>query len=295
MSTLWVACWTSFTWTQVLVAGVAGLAVCQLNLFLTTAVLHRGLTHGAIAYSGWLKRSVAAWLFLTASVPPLTWSAAHRHHHANSDTPEDPHSPGRKGFWRVLLLTWYYVPSWARANWTVATERYLQALHRERLLHLLDRPATANTNFYLQLALSLALGPVAMAFWLARLAPYMLLSGYVNSVGHTLGDRPYDNLGTNARGALQTILSYMVGGETLGHNYHHRYPTSARFRHDCFDPGFWFATTILRGVPVRSPVGPGHTGSPPRSSDRRAGAGARRRVTTGASRSASAGGPDTRS
>jgi len=46
----------------------------------------------------------------------------------------------------------------------------------------------------------------------------------------------------------------MVGGETLGHNFHHQFPSSARFSHRAFDPGFWFATRILGGVPSRSPV-----------------------------------------
>ena len=49
-----------------------------------------------------------------------------------------------------------------------------------------------------KLALSIVAGPVWIAFWLARIVPYMLLSGYVNSVGHTWGERPYRNRGTDA-------------------------------------------------------------------------------------------------
>ncbi len=256
MPTLPLVCWTSFTWVQVLSAVAGGLVLCQLNLYLTTAVLHRGLTHGAILYPRWLQRSVVAWLFFTASIPPLTWSAAHRHHHATSDTPDDPHAPSRIGFWRVLLLTWYYVPRWARANWAVARQRYLSTVQHERFLHWLDKPGTANVNFYGQLALSAALGPVGIVFWLARILPYALLSGYVNSAGHTLGERPFDNLGTDARGLLQTVLGYVVAGETLGHNHHHRYPTNAVLRAEGFDPGFWFATTVLRGTPVRPIIRP---------------------------------------
>jgi fatty-acid desaturase len=254
VQTLLVACWTSFGWAQMLGAVAAGLLLCQLNLYLTTAVLHRGITHGAIVYPRWLQRLVVIWLFFTAHVQPLTWTGAHRQHHATSDTPDDPHAPGRIGFWRVMLLTWYYVPRWARANWAVATQRYLYTMQKERLLYQLDRPSTGDVNFYGQLALSLALGPVAIAFWLSRIVPYALLSGYVNSAGHTLGERPFDNLATDARGWLQTMLGYVVGGETLGHNYHHRYPARAVFRSEGFDPGFWFATVVLRGTPVRSPA-----------------------------------------
>lgn len=245
--------WTVFTWSQVGLALLVGLALCQLNLYLTSAVLHRGMTHRAIAYPRWLERVVAAWLWLTVCVPPLTWIAAHKHHHVHSDTDEDPHSPRRKGVWRVLLLTWYYVPVWARENWEYAEGRYLRSFRNERLLHFLDHPAVANTNFYGQVVLSLLLGPVAIAFWLSRLLPYMVMSGYVNSVGHTYGARQFDNLGTDADRPWQKLFGYINAGEPLGHNYHHRYPRSATFRPRRFDPGFWFATRILRGEPMRRP------------------------------------------
>jgi len=245
--------WGSDNGTWIIVAAIAGLAICQVNLYLTTAVLHRGLCHRAIAYPPWIARSVAAWLWLTSFIPPLTWIAAHRHHHVTADTPDDPHAPGEKGFVRVLLLSWYYVPAWSRTNWAAADARYLQPLRREWLLRVLDRSIIANTNFYAQLALSIAGGPVTLAFWITRVVPYMLLSGYVNSAGHVLGVRRYGDHGTDASGLWQTLLGYIVGGETLGHNYHHRYPRHATFRCTGFDPGFWFATLVLRGVPAHRP------------------------------------------
>ena len=247
--------WTSYTWTQVAWAALVGLAVCELNLYLTTAVLHRGLCHGAITYPPWGKRAVAVWLWLTGCIPPLSWIAAHLHHHARSDTHDDPHSPSVKGFWRVALLTWYYVPAWMRRHRDFARRRYLRAFERERILHLLDHSVAANVNFYGQLLGSVVLGPPAIAFWLARIGPYVALSGYVNSVAHTFGKRPYDNLGTDAEGGLQTLMGYLVGGESLGHNYHHRHPGNANFRPNARDPGFSFATTVLRGVPVQRRFG----------------------------------------
>ena len=247
--------WASYTWSQVGWAVLVGLAICELNLYLTTAVLHRGLCHGAITYPAWLKRAVAAWLWLTDCIPPLSWIAAHLHHHAHSDTPNDPHAPAVKGFWRVTLLTWYYVPAWARANRDFARKHYLRAFEHERVLHFLDRPAIANLNFYVQLLASVALGPPAIGFWLARIVPYIVLSGCVNSVGHTYGKRPHDNRGTDARGGLQTLFGYLVGGESLGHNYHHRQPASATFRPNGLDPGFSFATTILCGIPLHRRIG----------------------------------------
>lgn len=245
-----VALWSSFTWTGVLLAFLAGLAVCELNLFLTTAVLHRGMTHGAITYNKLFERLTVLWLWLTVCIPPLTWIAAHKHHHAHSDTEEDPHAPGEKGVWRVILLTWYYVPRWARRHWEYAETHYLRPFQDEKLYRFLDRPAVALTNFYLQIALSLLLGPIALAFWLGRIVPYMIGSGYVNAVGHTFGERPWPNLGTDASRLWHKLFGYLIGGEPLGHNFHHRHPRSPSFRPERFDPGLWFATRVLRGKPL---------------------------------------------
>ncbi|MFQ5704692.1 MAG: fatty acid desaturase [Gemmatimonadales bacterium] len=245
----YLSIWTGPSWPLVAAALGAGLALTVFNLYLTSSVLHRGICHKAISYPAWLTRTVAAWLWLTECVPPLSWVAAHLHHHATSDTAEDPHAPIFKGFWHVFLFTWYYVPEWYRGNMKMAETRYLRRFQKERVLHFLDRPAIANGNFYLQLILSVLFGPVTLAFWLARIVPYMLGSGYVNSVGHTHGERPHENLGTDARGFWQTLFGYYVGGESLGHNYHHYRPASSTFRPAKFDPGHWFATRILRGDP----------------------------------------------
>jgi len=241
--------WTSFSWASVALGGLLGLALCELDQYLTTAVLHRGLTHGGLRYPRWLTRAVCLWLWATVFVPPLTWIAAHRHHHATSDGPDDPHSPARLGVWRVVLLSWYYVTRWTRGHRELAERQYLRAFRGERLLHALDGPAACYANFYLQLGLSLALGPAALAFWAGRMVPYMLLSGYVNAVAHTYGERPYPNLGTDAAGPLLVGMGYLTGGEPLGHNYHHRFPGSPVFRPQRFDPGYWFATAVLRGRP----------------------------------------------
>lgn len=254
-----MASWISTSWNEVGLAALLGLLVCELNCYLTSAVLHRGLTHGAIRYPPWLGRSVAVWLWLTACIPPLTWIAAHRHHHANSDTEDDPHPPGLVGVWKVTLLSWYYVTRWARSHREYAEERYLRAFRDERLLHGLDRQDVSYANFYLQIALSVLAGPAGVVFWLMRVPVYMVLNGYVNAIGHTYGERPYDNLGTDAATPVQRFFGYLIGGEPLGHNYHHRHPASATFRPDRFDPGYWFATRVLRGVPrTLTSGGPSH-------------------------------------
>jgi len=228
-------------------AVAAGLVLCQLDLLLTSAVLHRGMAHRAIAYPRWLARTVCVWAWLTEFARPLCWIAAHKHHHAHADTADDPHPPGLQGAWKVILLTWYYATAWTDANRAFAAERYLEEFRDERLLRFLDRRAVTSVNFYGQLGLSL-LHPVALGFLAGRLLPYMLSIGYMNAAGHTLGARRFDNLGTDARGFWQKLAAFWLAGEPLGHNYHHRFPRSATFRPGRFDPGHWFATRVLRGL-----------------------------------------------
>lgn len=244
--------WTSFSWRYIALAFFIGLTIAELNLYLVTAVLHRGMCHKAIIYPAYLTRLVAVWLWLTVCTSPLAWIASHLHHHANADTVEDPHSPRIMGFWRVLLLTWYYVPQWARGNWTQAEKRYLGIFRHDRLFHWMERPVMTRVNFHLQMVTSVLLGPVTLAFWVARFMPYLLASGYVNAAGHTLGVRPFANLGTDSSGTWQKLCGYLIGGEPLGHNFHHRYPSSATFRQNAFDPGLWFSTRVLRGVPRKA-------------------------------------------
>jgi stearoyl-CoA desaturase (delta-9 desaturase) len=242
--------WAAFSGLDVALAVAAGLLLCELDLLLTSAVLHRGLAHRAIAYPRWLERAVCVWAWLTEFARPLTWIAAHRHHHAHADTEDDPHAPGRKGRWRVILLTWYYVSAWTEAHRALAEDRYLGEFRDERLLHVLDRETLTRANLAAQVGLSL-LHPVALGFLAGRLLPYMFAIGYMNAAGHTSGARRFDNLGTDARGFWQTLAAFLLAGEPLGHNYHHRFPTSATFRPGRLEPGHWFATRILRGVPVR--------------------------------------------
>jgi stearoyl-CoA desaturase (delta-9 desaturase) len=236
--------------------------LCELDLLLTSAVLHRGLAHRAIVYPRWIERAVCVWAWLSEFARPLSWIASHRHHHAHADTTEDPHSPWRKGAGRVVLLTWYYVTAWTDANRGLARERYLGEFEDDRLLQLLDRPGVAAVNFYGQLTLSL-LHPLALGFLAGRLLPYMLAIGYMNAAGHTLGSRRHGNLGTDARGFWQTVAALALAGEPLGHNHHHRFPRSATFRPGRLDPGHWFATRVLRGVAGRSSGAAGVRAAPP--------------------------------
>jgi stearoyl-CoA desaturase (Delta-9 desaturase) len=255
-----VSGWSEVSWLCVGVAAAAGLLVCQLDLLLTSAVLHRGLAHRALTFPRGLERAVCVWAWLSEFARPLAWIATHRHHHAHADTPDDPHAPGIRGAWKVTLLTWRYATAWADANPRLAAARYLGEFRDERLLRFLDRRDVASVSFYGQVVLGV-LYPVALGFLIGRVVPYMLSIGYMNAAGHRLGSRRHDNLGTDARGLWQTLAAFWLAGEPLGHNHHHRFPGGASFRPGRLEPGHWFATRVLRGV-ARAPSGAASSTAP---------------------------------
>ncbi|NNN19652.1 MAG: acyl-CoA desaturase, partial [Acidimicrobiaceae bacterium] len=85
-------------------------------------------------------------------------------------------------------------------------------------------------------ALFILFGPlVALLVSVIHMVGYLLLSAAVNAIGHTFGDRPYENGATN-----NNWLAIMTCGEGL-HNNHHAVPTAARlsFKRAQIDTGWW--------------------------------------------------------
>jgi stearoyl-CoA desaturase (delta-9 desaturase) len=220
-----------------LVALVAGLAVTQLAIFATTVYLHRAVAHRALSV-----RSPVALLFrfviwITTGMRPREWVAVHRRHHANTDTPADPHSPVVVGFWQVQLANAAMYRRVARDRITV--QRYARDVPRDGFDRLFD-------HGMLGLGLGIAFLCVTLGWQTGLLAAgihavtYVMLSGAINAIGHTRGRRPYENSGTNGQ-----VLALLTAGKGL-HNNHHAAPTSARFslhRRE-IDPG-WLLVRLL--------------------------------------------------
>src|ERR1700720_1793806 len=69
-----------------------------------TLYLHRGQTHRSISFHVLVEHFMRFWLWVRTAMPTREWVAVHRCHHANVDTPDDPHSPIVYGIWRVLFM-----------------------------------------------------------------------------------------------------------------------------------------------------------------------------------------------
>lgn len=232
------------SWTDLLAAAVAALAVTQLATLATTVYLHRGLAHRALAVHPAAAVPLRAVLWVTTGMRPREWVAVHRRHHAATDTDDDPHSPARVGFWRVQLGNVGLYRRAARDEATIA--KYARDIPTDRL----DRVAFDHAF----VGLGLGLGILVVSMWLLGFGPfagfvagglhaltYVMLSGAINAIGHRYGKQPYSNSATNGQ-----LLALVTAGEGL-HNNHHAAPTSARFalHRGELDPGWWLVRILV--------------------------------------------------
>ncbi|MBE1534283.1 acyl-CoA desaturase [Actinomadura algeriensis] len=216
------------------------------GMYLVTALgveggLHRFFSHRAFSAR---PAVTAAWGVagsMAAQGPIVFWVATHRIHHAFTDTDRDPHSPRPIGDGRFARLRglWH-----GHAGWLFTVRRGNWSKHVPDLLG--DRTVMRiNELYFAWVLLGLAIptvlgglltwsagGAVGGLLWggLARIFLLDQVTWGVNSIGHTLGRRPYRTRDNSRNVAVLAPLS--VGGSW--HNNHHARPSLAHNRH-----AFW--------------------------------------------------------
>lgn len=233
------------TFANLIAATVAAFVVTQIAILTTTVYLHRALTHRALTVRGPAAVPFRAVIWMTTGMRPREWVAVHRKHHAATDTVDDPHSPAQVGFWRVQLGNVGLYKQCASDS--VNVQKYARDLPPDAL----DRLAFD----YALVGLAVGVTIIVLTMWALGFGLitgfvaaglhavfYVMLSGAINAVGHTVGKQPYENSATN----LQS-LAFITGGEGL-HNNHHAAPTSARFSlHKLeIDPGWWLVRLLVK-------------------------------------------------
>src|SRR5689334_19713697 len=78
------------------------LIMTHITIVAVTVYLHRYSAHRSLELNGGLKHFFRFWLWLTTGMLTKEWTAVHRKHHADCETPEDPHSPQIFGLNKVL-------------------------------------------------------------------------------------------------------------------------------------------------------------------------------------------------
>lgn len=218
--------WTGFSW--------AGLAVCLVcyfvRMFAITGGFHRLFSHRSYKTSRTFQFLIGFLGTTAAQKGPLWWAASHRHHHRHSDTEEDLHSPGLRGFW------------WAHVGWVLSSDHddadleLVKDLAKYPELQLLDKyffvPPLIFLGSIAILGWGMSLVPAfgttmgQVVSWGAFMSTVLLYHGTfcINSLAHILGRRRYETTDSSKNSFILSIITLGEGW----HNNHHRYPSSER-------------------------------------------------------------------
>jgi stearoyl-CoA desaturase (delta-9 desaturase) len=200
-----------------------GLVVCQGAILATTVYLHRCLAHRAVTLHPGAAFAFRFYLWITTGLRARDWAAIHRKHHRFTDVEGDPHSPILLGFWKIQLANAVLYRNEAKNPDLLS--KYAPELKPDRW----DRWFFDHAFIGLPIGIGAAYlitGSAwgALVLSVTHLASYILLSGAINAVGHTIGYKRFD--GTSARN--MRLLALITAGEGL-HNNHHGRQASAMF------------------------------------------------------------------
>ena len=200
-----------------------------------TVGFHRLFTHKSYKPNRAVKIGIAVAGSMAIQGPLVRWVADHRKHHKFSDRDGDPHSPWRYGT-TVAALTKGFL--YAHMMWLFNPEQTPQRKYAPDLMK--DRDIVRiSRQFPLWVAVSLIApaiagglitwswqGAVTAFFWgsLVRVSLLHHVTWSINSICHTLGERPFVSRDKSANVWWLAIPSM---GESW-HNLHHADPTCAR-------------------------------------------------------------------
>lgn len=196
---------------------LVGVAFYLIRMFGITAGYHRYFSHRAYK-TGRLFQFVLAWIGSSAAQKGVLWWAAnHRHHHLESDQPDDIHSPVQHGFW------------WSHVGWIMSgafdrtQHERIKDLQRFPELHWLNRyhlvPPTVLA------VVCAAVGGGVGLVWGFFVSTVLLWHGTftINSLSHVFGSRRY---ATSDDSRNNWFLALITMGEGW-HNNHHHYQSTA--------------------------------------------------------------------
>ncbi|HEY6935053.1 MAG TPA: acyl-CoA desaturase [Marmoricola sp.] len=219
------------SWTDVVIA----LVMYAITGHGVTVGYHRLFTHKSFKPKRWLKNVLAVAGSMAIQGPVVRWVADHRKHHKFSDRDGDPHSPWKYGN-DLRALTKGFLH--AHMMWLFDTEQTPQRKYAPDLMKDRDLVRISRT-FPFWVAVSLLApalagglitwswqGALTAFFWgsLVRVALLHHVTWSINSICHTIGDRPFVSRDKSANVWWLAIPSM---GESW-HNLHHADPTCAR-------------------------------------------------------------------
>jgi stearoyl-CoA desaturase (delta-9 desaturase) len=217
--------------------GVSGVAVAvavvlyAMRMFALTAFYHRYFSHRTFHASRAVQLVFAVIGASSAQRGPLWWASKHRHHHVHADTPEDPHSPLRHGFWhshigwfltrRAFATDWQRIPDLAgfpELRWLDRFDVVVPLV----LCGILFATGQILHHF----APGLGTNGWQLLVWGFFISTTVLFHATVtiNSLAHCFGKQPLPTRDGSRNNPWLALLTFGEGW----HNNHHFYPGSAR-------------------------------------------------------------------
>nr|GEZ39699.1 fatty acid desaturase, type 1 [Tanacetum cinerariifolium] len=204
-------------WVALVIEIITGLGV--------TIGYHRLLTHKSFKIPKWLEYIIVYCGLHSFEKDPIFWVSVHKNHHMYVDTEKDPHTP-TEGFW------------FCHIGWLFDNEYIAAKVGESRSGEYSNVPELKAQWFYMFLHSTYILHLVSLAILLYIFGgfPYLAwamgmrvvvvnhVTYFVNSVGHTWGERPWNTLDTSTNNWWVAMLSFGEGW----HNNHHAFPKSAR-------------------------------------------------------------------
>jgi fatty-acid desaturase len=231
---------------------------------------HRLFAHRAFRVPKWLEHTIAVCGYLAIQRGPIFWVAMHRMHHRHTDIPgRDPHTPNEG----LLHVHFGWMQRRRRDVWEkVLYHRWTPDLLKDPFYLRLDSETfdylayvALVTSSYVIGGLVGALGSgtgtfdqhnaICFLVWVGLLNRVAVLHafGFINSVCHRLGTRPFSTHGADSS-VNNAVVSFLIFGEGW-HNNHHAFPTSARqgLRWYQWDPA-WYGIWVLKTLGLASNV-----------------------------------------
>jgi stearoyl-CoA desaturase (delta-9 desaturase) len=235
----WYILTRGVTWVEI--------TACALMWLLTglsiTAGYHRLFTHRAYSATPPVRAFFAILGAATFENSVISWAAAHRFHHRNVDTDDDPYN-AQEGFF-YSHMGWVMVEGAKHDDTSNVPDLWKDPILRWQHRHAIAIGAVVNIGS--TVALGLLTGHMLGMFVFAFLLRMVLTHHFtflINSAAHMWGSQPY----STAHSARDNwFLSFLSFGEGY-HNYHHSFQADYRNgpRLYNWDPSKWLIWMMER-------------------------------------------------
>ena len=176
----------------------------------------------------------------------LAWTSDHRRHHKHVDHDDDPYDISQ-GFW-YAHVGWILFKSLPEPPWHNVAD-----LKKDKLVMF-------QSNHYLAIALTVSFAlPAAIGWWWAgpsgaltaflvagvlRVFAVQQMTFFINSLCHTIGDRPYSSRCSARDSWLMAIFTFGEGYHNYHHEFQHDYRNGVKWWQ--WDPTKWTIWTLSK-------------------------------------------------